>query len=292
MSHMTGTQAKPTIIRRRIGSLLRQYREAHIPKILSKAAAAHLGVEPSVIGRLERGEYRIKPHQIESLLQLYEIDDPGTLKEMKRAAAEPVDAGWWYPYRRVLMPSFLDFITLETEATEILAVMPAGVYGLLQCPSYAREIQESAPVKSTRQLSDLLVSVRLARQQVIMRTRSPANLRCIMAAATFHSASPSVADQIRHLLSAARQDNVTIQVMPLEAPVGMHIDVQSNLLKFREPWPRVSYEVGLSGGVINDSLEAVQRAQEAFSSLEEAALGVEETRAFLEERLERIKHDD
>lgn len=289
---MTGTQNRATIKRRRIGALLRQYREAHPTRILSKTAARHIGVEPSHLGRIERGEYRIKPAQIEGLLGLYGIDDHAVFMELRRAALEPVDAGWWYPYRKDIRPSFLDYITLENEATEIFAVSPAGINGLLQCPSYAREIQETSPVPVVRERSDTLVSVRLARQQAIMRMHHPVRLHCILAESTFYSDSASIPDQIRHLLSVGTQDNVTIQVMPLTAPVGMHIDVQSNLLKFRDPWPSISYEVGLSGGIIDDSKSATHEAQENFSSLEEAALPVDRTREFLEERLEKIKHDN
>lgn len=287
---MTGTQARPTIKRRRIGALLRQYREAHPTKILSKTAARHIGVEPSHLGRIERGEYRIKPAQIEGLLGLYGIDDHTVFMELRRAALEPVDAGWWYPYRRELSPSFLDFITLENEATMILSVSPSGIPGLLQCPAYAREVQEQAPTASIREQSDLFVSVRLARQQAIMRTKDPVQLRCIMAESTFHSESSSIADQLQHLLSVSRQDNIRIQVMPMSAPVGLHIDVQSTLMKFREPWPHVSYAVGMSGGVIDDSPETARGAQEVFSSLEEAALTVDRTREFMKERLEKIEH--
>jgi hypothetical protein len=288
---MTGTQARPTIKRRRIGALLRQYREAHTPKILSKTAARHIGVEPSQLGRMERGEYRVKPAQIEDLLDLYGIDDHNVFMELRRAALEPVDAGWWYPYRRWLNDAFLDFITLENEATEILFVSAAGIAGLVQSMAYAREIQETDPIASIRENADMYVQVRLSRQQAIVRSKNPAKFRCIIPEAALHSSSPSIPDQITHLLSLAAQDNVSIQVMPMDVPAGQQIDVQCSLLKFPEPWTPVMYSSVLGGGVLRDDEHTIRAAEDRFAALEHSALPVDKTREFLEERLRKVRND-
>lgn len=285
----TGKQAKPTIKRRRIGALLRHYREAHRPKILSKVAAQRIGVDPVLLGRIERGEYRIKPEQIEALLDLYDVTDPGIYIELRAAALEPLDSGWWYPYRHKLSPTFLDFVALESEAHEILAVTPAGISGLLQSMSYAKEIQETDPISEIREDADMYVQVRLSRQQAIVRSRNPAHLRCILPEAAFHSRSLSMADQIQHLLSLMLQENVHIQVMPMDVPVGQQIDVQCNLLKFSDPWNPVMQTSVLGGGVLREDPVTIKAAESRFDALAHAALPVDRTREFLEERLNKIR---
>jgi len=287
---MTGTQARPTIKRRRIGSLLRHYREAHTPRILSKEAARHIGVEPSQLGRIERGEYRIKPAQIESLLRLYDVLDPVVYAELRHAALLPLDAGWWYPYRNDISLSLLDFITLENEATEIRSVTPSGINGLLQCASYASAVQNSSILPAVREQADLFVSVRMSRQRVIRRSKDPVMLRCIMVESAFQLTDPVMEDQIQHLLAVSRQDNVEIQVMPFNAPLGMQVDVHANLLRFRKPWPSVVHVATLGGGFTDDSDKKVQNADMHFKALSNTALPVDKTREFLEERLKRIRH--
>lgn len=287
----TAKWAKATIKRRRIGALLRHYREACNPKILSKQAAHHIGADPVLLGRIERGEYRIKPLQIEALLDLYGIEDRLVHDELRRAAMEPLDSGWWYPFRTKLSPSFLDFVTLENEATEILSVAPAGIPGLLQCMSYAQEIQETDPSPSIRQDADLYVQVRLSRQQAVLRTRDPAKLRCVMSESSFYSSSRSMADQIGTLLSLSERDNITIRVVPMDAPVGAQISVQSNILKFRSPWPTTMRLTTLGYGVMVDDQETTKRSEQLFCALEEDALPADGTRDFLEERLKKIHHE-
>lgn len=287
-----GKQAKPTIKRRRIGSLLRRYREECKPRVLSKAAAQHIGVDPVLLGRIERGEYRIKPDQISGLLDLYGIDNPAAHEELFRAAVEPLDSGWWYPYRNQLNSSFLDFITLEDEALEIKDVIPSGIPGLLQCMEYAQEIQETSSLPWVRSEADMYVAVRMARQQVITRRKNPAFLHCVMAESTLHSESPSMGKQIAHMLSVSRRDNVELQIMPLKAAAGLHIDVQGVLLKFRDPWTQVAYTPGYGNGYLRDDPNVPRDFNIRFEHVSKHALSVEQTREFLKERLKEINYED
>lgn len=288
---MTGTQNRATIKRRRIGALLRQYREAHPTRILSKTAARHIGVEPSHLGRIERGEYRIKPSQIEGLLGLYGIDDHMVFMELRRAALEPVDAGWWYPYRRELSASLLDYIALEQEAAHITTASPAGIPGLLQCAAYAREVQESAIGLDNKDHSDTLFSVRMARQQAVTRPKNPAALHAIISESVFYCGSPSMRDQIQHLITMSRQPNVTIQVMKLSAPVGSQIHHLSTVMEFQEPWPVTVHVDSAIGGYLDDTPDSAKRMSDHFLLLGEAALPPEATSQFMEEALENLHNE-
>lgn len=284
-------QARATIKRRRIGSLLRQYREASNPKILSKDAARHLDADPVLLGRIERGEYRVKPDQVTRLLGLYGVTDPVVHQELRAAAVEPVDAGWWYPYRNKLSPGMLDFVTLEHEASEIMSVLPSRVDGLLQSQAYAQEIQETAVADSVREDADFYVAVRMARQQALHRKKNPVHLRCIMSEAALHSESPSIEGQIAHLIAMSIQDNVTLQVMPLNVPVGSVVDVQSYLLKFPKPWQDTVYSTTLGSLELSTDDSLARKFEKYFAALEEAALPVDRTREFLEERLRKIRNE-
>lgn len=254
-------------------------------------AAQCIDVDPVLLGRIERGEYRVRPEQIEALLNLYGVTDPDVYTELRAASLEPSDAGWWHPYRNKLSPTFLDFVALESEAEEILSASPSGVPGLVQTLSYAQEIQEADPVESIRSDADMYVRVRLSRQQAILRTRNPAHLRCLIPEAVFHSASPSIGEQIGSILSFMDRDNITIQVMPMAAPVGTQVDVYCTLMKFRSPWPSVMYASALGAGFLNDDVETTRIVEERFVAFEQAALPVDRTREFLKERLRKIHHE-
>lgn len=291
---MAGGHATSTIKRRRIGALLRTFREEQ--RILSKDAAKEIGMESTRLGLIERGRYRVTAEQITGLLEVYGVTDETIRDELCRAAEEPVTTGWWYQYREILTPSYYDLIALEHEAEQIRSWSTDGMMGLLQDPAYAREVQQSTVFPDLKPLADDLVAVRMARHQVMNRTNKPVELHAILAEHLLYAgrndAPRMVHSQLSHLLKVSNWSNVTIQIMPMHAPVGVMVVPSFAALYFADPWPDVVTSSGPSGGVVSDSPRSQQWANDVFPALTNNALSADDSREFLKEKLREVSDAD
>lgn len=286
---MAGMQATSTIKRRRIGSLLRKLREDQRPVALSKDAAKHIGIDATRLGRIERGRYRITPSQISGLLDFYGIVDEKTHEELRNASQEDPTSHWWYAYRKDIPPALTDFVGLENEALKIKTAASYGVPGLLQAPSYAREMQETSLLESTAKNSEKFFSVRMHRQQVINRPKFPAILEAIVTEASLSVEAGSMSDQIRHLITVESQSNVTVRVLTNSAPMGCLPMSTFTMMDFTPPWPTTVHLDSYYGGSLDDDPNTVGNIKDFFSQMEKNSLPVEETRDFLENRLRKIE---
>ena len=57
---------------------------------------------------------------------------------------------WWHAYRGVLPPTYRDFISLESQASEMRTLETSVVPGLLQTPEYARAVTRAAARRAGR----------------------------------------------------------------------------------------------------------------------------------------------
>ncbi|MEU6332771.1 helix-turn-helix transcriptional regulator [Streptomyces sp. NPDC047049] len=285
---MTNGHATPTMTRRRIGALLRRYRIG--AEMASKDAARAAGLDPTRIGRIEQGRYRITPEQITALMSAYGVDDEGAREELCRAAQEPPNAGWWTPYRTHLTTAYADFIALESDATSLRVQHPVVIPGLLQCPSYARAMLESSIHPPTRERADTLFAVRMGRQQIINRPGTPVRLHAVVPEAAFRARfeTPTVIrEQARHLLTLSEQENVTIQVLLLESPPNFGMYQAGTLLEFRHPWPAALSFDNWRGGSITEDADEVAAMETHFDQLSKIALSAEDSAEFLENQLQK-----
>lgn len=286
---MAPTRNRPSLTRRRLGALLRSYREDGEKKILSKTAAKAIGVESTILGRMERGEHRIHPEQLAIMLDLYGIDDSETHAELRRACMEPFDAGWWYAYRNEIPEELLDFAALENSAVRTLSTHAMTVNGLLQCPSYMREVQGQALVEAERKAQDSLTAFRAARHQVITRVANPMRNEMVMAEAVFHENSDTMAEQIRFTLGLSFRENLDIRIMETSSPYFKQMSSQGYIMEFRKPWPDVMVTAGMNVFQFTTDKTLIQRGKEHFFGVMAQALSAEDSRAYLMERLRSIE---
>lgn len=286
---MAGRRATSTIQRRRVGSFLRTLRESRDPVVLSKDAAAHIGVDATRLGRIERGRYRITPEQVSGLLDLYGVTDRVTHEELCRATLEDPTSHWWYAYRKKITSSFMDFVALEDEATTIRLTSSTGIPGLLQCVAYAREMQATAMIKDVREKADALFSVRMARQQVITRLNSPARIIAIFPESALLPENPVMEEQVNHLIAMSNRPNVEIRIVDKRAPLSTCHPGTFSLMSFNDPWPMVVHMDSPYGGTLDESKDFVSYTEEVFSTLEEYALDQDSTREFLKDRTGKRK---
>ncbi len=261
--------------RRLVGGALRRYRE-NVGYSLEDAARV-LECDRSKISRIETGQRGIRPKELRELMTEYGVPAAEQLA-LLAIASRGGRQSWWHPYSDVLSDAYLDYVIMESAASEIMVYEAQLIPDLLQTDDYARAIAAAEPGYLTDQQREDAVAAKAVRRQVVLGGRSTARLGVILGEGALHQevGGPGVlAGQISHLVKLAGDyPAVTIQVLPFSA--GAHAAAGSAslaILRFPDaPSLGVVYLEALSGGVYLESQEDVARYIRAFALLRAAAL--------------------
>src|ERR1700677_2845107 len=246
MRHMNrrkaGTVTGETPVRRRlVGSALRRYRE-NVGYALEDAARV-LECDRSKISRIETGQRGIRPKELRELLTEYgvpESDQAALLAIVSRGGQR----GWWHPYAGSFSAAYLDFVIMESVASEIMSYEAQLVPGLLQTDDYARAIAAAEPGYTTSgQREDAIAAMAARRQGVLTGSSGPSGpseaaassgcagasgsagrsgrrLWVVLGEGALHQevGGPGVlAGQIRHLVQLSEDlPDLTLQVLPFK----------------------------------------------------------------------------
>lgn len=269
---------------------MRRWREeAGVP---AGDAARRMGMDNSRFSRVERGYYRVSRQEVQQLAELLGVDDPEGVEEVARAAELPPGAGWWAPYAHRIGQNYLDFIELEADSDDIRIHHPSIVPGPLQCPGYVREIITRGPTAVSAADAEMLVTIRIARQEILTRTDRPVKLHALVPESAFHARfeqGPALMrDQLRRLLDVSDMPNVTLQIIPLTAHPTYGSNGAMTLLGFRRPWVPVASVDNPMGGVHTEDPEQVTFLEKDFNGIGSIALPVERSREVISEYLEGL----
>jgi transcriptional regulator with XRE-family HTH domain len=261
--------------RRLVGGALRRYRE-NVGYSLEDAARI-LECDRSKISRIETGQRGIRPKELRELMAEYGVPASEQLA-LVAIASRGGQHSWWHPYAGVWSDAYLDYVIMESAASEIMAYEAQLIPDLLQTDDYARAIAAAEPGYQTDQQREDAVAAKAVRRQVVLDGRAPARLGVILGEGALHQAvgGPDVlAGQITHLVKlAADYPAVTIQVLPFSADA--HAAAGSGslaILRFPDaPSLGVVYLEALSGGVYLEDQADVARYVRAFALLRAAAL--------------------
>ncbi|MGH3194304.1 MAG: helix-turn-helix domain-containing protein [Streptosporangiaceae bacterium] len=282
---MTG---EPTPARRRlVGAALRRYRE-NVGYALEDAAQV-LECDRSKISRIETGQRGIRPKELRELLTEYGVPVSEQLA-LLAIAGRGGRRGWWDHYTHVLSEAYLDYIIMESAASEIMVYEAQLVPDLLQTDDYAAALARAEPGLTAEQREDTVAAKAVRRQAIV--TGSPSaptgkRLTVVLGEGALHQAvgGPHVlAAQIRQLIELSTGvPAITIQVLPFSA--GAHVAVGSGslaILRFPDaPSLGVVYLEALSGGVYLESQDDVARYIRAFALLRASALGAADSVSLL-----------
>jgi hypothetical protein len=235
------------------------------------------------LSRLETARTAAKPADVELLLDLYGVDDRELRTALLALTREGARRGWWQSYRGVLSPVYEDLISLEAEASSVRTWQMGVIPGLLQTGEYAREIiTATAMSEAVTERVDALVEVRLARQAVLTRD-NPVELWAIIgeAALTARCVGEGVMrDQLGRLIALSRRPNITIQVLPSDAPPHVGQMGSYTILGFEDhPDLDVGHVESLTAILYIEERDQVAVYRNAFERLRAAALSVEESAA-------------
>ncbi len=268
--------------RRLVGGALRRYRE-NAGYTLADAARV-LECDRSKISRIETGQRGIRPKELRELLAEYGAPDPEQTA-LVAIASRGAQRGWWRPYVDVLPGAYLDYVIMESAASEIMTYEAQVIPDLLQTDDYARAIAAAEPGYATDQQREDVVAAKAMRRQVVLA--SGRRLSVILGEGALHQAvggAEVMAGQISHLVRLIDDfPGLIVQVLPFSA--GAHAAAGSAslaILRFPDaPSLGVVYLEALSGGVYLESQEDVARYIRAFALLRAAALSAADSMRLL-----------
>ena len=283
---MTGTwpDGSPTVLRIILARQLQALREK--AGMSHEQAAQAIDSSESTIRRMERAEGGLEPLTVKSLLMAYGVSDPGEIDAflaLSRGASKP---GWWHSYDDMLPSWFRAAVGLEESASLIRAYEPQVVPGLLQTEGYIRAITAASSPAATEDFTERAVALRLARQQLLGRP-DPPEYRVVLDETVLRrtiGGHKVMRAQLEHLIQAAGQPQVTIQVIPFAA--GWHPALYGMFNIFRFPaaqLPDIVYTEALTGAYYLDKPDESARYTEALDRLCAQAASPERTVTILGE---------
>ncbi|HEY2552009.1 MAG TPA: helix-turn-helix transcriptional regulator [Streptosporangiaceae bacterium] len=263
----------PTVRRRRLGSELRRLRELHSLKL--DEVAEQLGLASSTLSRIETGKAPTRTAYLSAMLQLYGVTDPGQQQVLLDMAREGHRKGWWAAYEDVLPTGFGVYVGLEAEASSVRAYESSVLHGLLQTEDYARAVMTAVRRKLGPAEIERLVTLRLQRQEVILRA-DPLELWLILDEAVLRRmmGSPELTRaQLIHLAEASQWPSITLQVLPFSSGLHPSLNGPFAILEFPERYdPDVVYTEGVAGHAFLERERDVRACAETFDLLRAAAL--------------------
>jgi transcriptional regulator with XRE-family HTH domain len=121
--------------RRMVGGALRRYRE-NVGYALEDAARV-LECDRSKISRIETGQRGIRPKELRELLTEYGVPASEQLA-LVSIASRGGQHSWWHPYSGIWSDAYLDYVIMESAASEIMIYEAQLIPDLLQTDEYAR----------------------------------------------------------------------------------------------------------------------------------------------------------
>ncbi|WP_327417259.1 DUF5753 domain-containing protein [Streptomyces sp. NBC_01233] len=220
----------------------------------------------------------------------YGVTDEAAIAEVAAAAAEPPGTGWWSSYP--VAQAYRDFVELEADAEKIRIVNPVVIPGPVQTHGYAREIITRSANAGAERRAEQLVSIRMARQEVLYRPDKPVQLHALIPQSALHAefdtAPVVMKEQIRKLLDVAELPNVTLQIIPLNAHPAFVSNGAMTILTFQHPWAPVVSIDNPMGGDHSEDKDQVAYLEAVFEQTATIAHSVDRSRDVLVEHLEGL----
>jgi len=259
-----------------LGEELRQLRDA--AGLTIEEVAQRLEVSPTKISRIETGRVSVRPRDVSGLLDQYEIygSHRDNLLTLTREARQQ---GWWHSYSDVLSEGIDIWIGLETEAQAIRTFEVQVVNGLLQTSEYARAVSRAYYRSEPHEQIERRVKLRMARQQLVIEQNNTPIWAVLDEAVLRRRMGPPevMHSQYRRLLEFSEENNITIQVLPLDAGVYSGVPVGFAIMQLPHPDPQVVVIEYRGGTLYLERSEEVAAHTHVFDHIRANAKGTEES---------------
>jgi transcriptional regulator with XRE-family HTH domain len=264
---------------RRFGGELRRLRLEAGLGVKDVAGALECG-QPK-ISQIENGNRGIRPLDLTTLLNLYGVEDEQYRASMKRLARDIHKVDWWSGQGPLLHNTLPDYLMLEADSKLVRSYEHSVVPGLLQTEAYMRRLfTEALPSEKV----ESMVEARMKRKEQL-EDRHGFRVRVIIDAPALHriGGGPDlVRGQLEHLLAEGRRQNVSVQVLPLDADLPMEQHGPFALFSLRDGPPAdLVWLENMRGGTLLEQQDDVQVYAKAWDELTAAALSPSDSRQYI-----------
>jgi transcriptional regulator with XRE-family HTH domain len=278
-----GGSPGPVVQRRRLRAELRRVRlEAGLTQ---DQVAEAMDWSLSKLIRIENGSVSISTNDLKAILQYYKITDSDRVADLIAMGRVARERSWWSEYRDIASRQTLQLIEYEAAAMISRNFQLSVVPGLLQTEEYARAVLEENNAQRSGDEVDVLVSIRMHRQELIDRAEPPL-LFFIMDEGVVRRqvGGPAVMHrQLQRLIDVSAKPNVTVEVVPFSA--GFHPGTLGSFVIHEFPDDADDDTVYLEnqqGEFLNrDDPDEILAYRERFERLRQLSLGPEGTESFL-----------
>ena len=273
--------------RRRLAAELRRLRER--AGLTGDEATDRLGWPySSKLSRIELGKTGLKPVDLQSLLNLYDVTSvrraelTELAEESRRSGA--IQAGLQIPGEQV---AFLE-AEAEADAATIWIWEPLVVPGLFQTEAYTRALLQPWATRFVLPSADVdrRVESRRLRQEILTRDE-PSQVSAVIDESVLRrqvGTAPVMRDQLSHLAAISELPNVEVRILPL---AGDHMVATGafNYLSFRQihdvPLNDIVAFEHLTGMEDVEADSDVHQYKVVFESLTQNALDPDRSRALM-----------
>ncbi|MFB6785388.1 helix-turn-helix transcriptional regulator [Streptomyces olivaceus] len=204
---------RPTVRSRRLGTALKQYRQA--AKLDQPQAAEIIAASQARVSRLESGHVTARVIEVRLLLDAYGVEDLAVRAKLEELAKHSRNRGWWLEHAAHVRPDYLDHIALEDDATYIREWQQVLVPGLLQTSAYTEAVIRTSPTYMEPERVAQLLKVRESRQVKIEEGGARYSAIIWEAVITHPLVSADVhREQLSAILEVGDRKNVAVQVLP------------------------------------------------------------------------------
>ncbi|MEU0473348.1 helix-turn-helix transcriptional regulator [Streptomyces olivaceus] len=204
---------RPTVRSRRLGTALKQYRQA--AKLDQPQAAEIIAASQARVSRLESGHVTARVIEVRLLLDAYGVEDLAVRAKLEELAKHSRNRGWWLEHAAHVRPDYLDHIALEDDATHIREWQQVLVPGLLQTSAYTEAVIRTSPTYMEPERVAQLLKVRESRQAKIEEGGARYSAIIWEAVITHPLVSADVhREQLSAILEVGDRKNVAVQVLP------------------------------------------------------------------------------
>ncbi|GAA1948904.1 helix-turn-helix domain-containing protein [Kitasatospora viridis] len=271
----------PTVLRRRLGSELRELRNR--AGLTGKDVADALDWSASKVSRIESGEVGLRERDVRPMLALYGVSDPNEIKQLTSLARKSRQPGWWQSYGDALPEWFKAYVGLEEDASAIRTYESELVPGLLQTEEYFRAVvRATVPVsyEEAADAGDRRIALRMQRQEILSRPNPPLLWAIINEAVLRRPVgSPEVMRaQLEHLADVAdARQNVMVQVLPFSAGAHPAMTQSFSLLSFKDIPGSIVYSESPTSSTYTEKPADTEYHQRVFDRLMASAVQPEKS---------------
>lgn len=266
---------RPTLRLRRLATEMRRRREE--AGLTQDEVFERTSINQATLYRVENALSRPQVRTLRALLDLYGVNSERTAY-LLTLLRESDQRGWLETIDADLPERLTTYVEFEDEASTVLNYESSFVPGLLQTEGYARAIVRGVLPEATLAEVDSRVAVRMRRQEVLTRER-PIRLWAIVSEGALRHRVGDIEVMRRQMLrltEAAKEPNVTLQVLPFEAGAHPGMLGSFHVLNFGDvELPDVVYIDSMAGDLFLDRADDIDRYTVIFEYLRAIALSPE-----------------